>query len=398
MAWENILDPNQDKGRTLFYSDNGNTSDVTIYPNEQGVYKVPHYEDVPFFREHDYDEKMADTLFADPKMRGKGLTWGDAYAVWNKQTRDNLERQGYNTGRLSPEEQRRAMGLKSIDRSNENNSESTSPAEFLAFLASWFYRTLGSSEIIEGALKAYDNSEYNEFKWNKEHGIRTDYLDQETRRRYAHKYRTEDRPYSYKLDTSDNRYQHWGNPSAPTAISKLGLFGLISDKKSYDTWHLIDNNGNQVKQCAKFGNHFNSMVGKPTAGDAWTTKGIYGDSVIYKAPVQPVKNIGFLNDPILQFNKITEIDRDKLETGDIVDLYNPSSHYVKRAEREGRGNSHTGRIYKPNGMEGPTYVIHNVNGNIKVDPIGKFFRPLHGAWNITRIARPGTSDHPYNEE
>ena len=178
MAWENILDPNQDNNGILFYSDTGNIPDtrynvreeyyspanrrqdngwddfrkflmkdipkerktiggplvdaaknyyeeggpfegslwsnnnnrISITPNEQGVYKIPFYEDIPGFKEHGYDEKVPDDILAE-NLRGKGYTYGDMYAIWNKQTRDELNRQGYNTGKLTTDEQRRAMGL-----------------------------------------------------------------------------------------------------------------------------------------------------------------------------------------------------------------------------------------------------------------------------------------------
>jgi hypothetical protein len=39
-----------------------------------------------------------------------------------------------------------------------------------------------------------------------------------------------------------------------------------------------------LKWCAENANAFNSAVGKPTAGDAWTRYGIFGDSSIVEAP------------------------------------------------------------------------------------------------------------------
>lgn len=87
-----------------------NNNRISITPNEEGVYKIPFYEDTPGFREHDYDEKVPDDILTE-SLRGKGYTYGDMYAVWNKQTRDELNRQGYNTGKLTTDEQRRTMGL-----------------------------------------------------------------------------------------------------------------------------------------------------------------------------------------------------------------------------------------------------------------------------------------------
>ena len=208
----------------------------------------------------------------------------------------------------------------------------------------------------------------------------------EEKRRIAHKRRIRDRPYSYILDAEPTS----GSPEEPNAMSRLGMYGLIPEPGSYDTWHMYDENGRRITQCAKFANRFSSAVGKPTAGDAWTSTGIFGDSLIYGDEGKRTNLPQFLNVPRMLGKRISNINRDRLETGDIVDLYGVSSRYGRRAAREGRGNSHSGRIYKPEGSEGPTYVIHNVNGDILVEPLGNFTR-LFSPWGITRISRPAAA-------
>lgn len=54
-----------------------------------------------------------------------------------------------------------------------------------------------------------------------------------------------------------------------------------------------------------------------------------------------------------------------------------------------------GIIYKPKGKEGPTYIIHNIGGDVRVDPLANFTSLFPETWSITRIARPGTKDKPY---
>ena len=235
-----------------------------------------------------------------------------------------------------------------------------------------------------------------------------DDMDEEERRYWAHLHNIKDRPYSFKLDA----FESGKYPDEPRYLSRLGQMGLTKERGT-DEWYLLDEDGQRVKQCAEFANRFNSMVKIPsegtpwtepsripTAGDAWTASGIYGDSVLYGNTNKPTKLPMWINDQLMFSRRVRHIDRDNLQTGDIVDLHRVGSSYNRRAAREGRGNSHTGRIYKPIGMNGPTYVIHNEGGHIKVDPIGLFIGPrskCRSKWGITRIARPGTQYHPYNK-
>lgn len=150
--------------------------------------------------------------------------------------------------------------------------------------------------------------------------------------------------------------------------SVLGDIGLTSN--SDGTWRYYDKYGNLIKQCAKFANMYSQAVGRPTAGDAWTTKGIFGDSVLYN------KQLFGLPDSIAQ----------DLQNGDIVDLRWDNSKYASKSKKYGRGNSHTGRIFKPNNTD--TYVIHNTSGKIKIEPLTKFDKYWSPYFYLTQIRRP----------
>ena len=157
--------------------------------------------------------------------------------------------------------------------------------------------------------------------------------------------------------------------------SILGDLGIVKGPDGY--YHYYDN-GEIVKQCAKFANHYSSMVGRPVAGDAWTARGIYGDSVIYNNPLK------------LPISKSVE---NELQNGDIVDLYWGRSPHLREAQKHGRGNSHTGRIFKPNNKD--IYVIHNVSGKIKIQPFDTFnkwsdFLHPNRHFRIKQIRRPFT--------
>lgn len=150
--------------------------------------------------------------------------------------------------------------------------------------------------------------------------------------------------------------------------SILGDIGLTPN--SDGTWRYYDKDSNLIKQCAKFANMYSRAVGRPTAGDAWTTRGIFGDSILYN------RQLSGLPDSIAQ----------NLQNGDIVDLRWDASPHAKESKQYGRGNSHTGRIFKPNNID--TYVIHNVSGKIKIEPLTKFDKYLSRAFYLTQIRRP----------
>lgn len=178
--------------------------------------------------------------------------------------------------------------------------------------------------------------------------------------------------------------------------SRLGMYGLVQDENNEHVWHTK----NLDKQCAKVANQLSQvMANRPTAGDAWTTKGIYGDSTIvsgYKLP-----KIGhysrFITDlynrTAAEYVKHNIEDKD-LQTGDIVDLYYYKSPKQKMAYVNGdnRMNTHTGRILKTDPYDkSKTFVVHNVNGNVISQPIGDLLGGL-GKVGITAIRRPFTKN------
>lgn len=160
--------------------------------------------------------------------------------------------------------------------------------------------------------------------------------------------------------------------------SVLGDIGLVPGDDG--TWRYYDENGNLVKQCAKFANKYSSAIGRPTAGDAWTTRGIFGDSILYN------RSLFGLPDSTAQ----------NLQNGDIVDLVWDKSPSARKAKLQGRGNSHTGRIFKPN--ETDTYVIHEVGGKVKIEPLAKFDKYMSRHFYLNQIRRPFTQKESYEKE
>lgn len=181
--------------------------------------------------------------------------------------------------------------------------------------------------------------------------------------------------------------------------SKLGDLGFYDREVRDDgrvCYKIKNDKGEVVTQCAETGNLFTRALGVPTTGDAWTRHGVYGDSLIYgekdhnKWYSRPVNK--FFNSV-----KISDIDTNNLKNGDIVDLYNEGSNSNKKAAK-GRGNSHTGTIYKPYGDDtpGPTYILHNVGGSTYIDPLGGGVFGNDHLYGIMGIRRPGSKEHPYN--
>lgn len=184
--------------------------------------------------------------------------------------------------------------------------------------------------------------------------------------------------------------------------SRLGELGLIRDKDNPNIWRLPKEGTKEYeKACAKMANIMNQGLHKPTAGDAWTRGGIYGDSMLVNGYVLPkgkhysralaeVQNraAAELVDAKLKYNDI------KLNTGDIVGLYYSGSPKQKRAFKEGKGNAlntHTGNILSLDPYDkSKTFVVHNMSGNIMVQPIGDLLGGT-GKVGITYIKRPYSS-------
>ena len=221
----------------------------------------------------------------------------------------------------------------------------------------------------------------------------------------GNKYENSLSPYTYQDDIdyygrTSKGYLTTGNETA----SKLGNLGLT--KVGDNLYRLYDENGNKITECARTRNELEKMTGHPTTNNAWDSFGMYGDSTLFNG--YPPKIGPYSRIPYLIQNQIAALRTKKalqdleLQTGDVVDLYSTHSHYAPRAYREGtfnRSNSHTGMVFQPYpGAKAKTYVIHNVNGNISIDPIGKFIlstNNLTPKWQITGIHRPGTKEHPY---
>jgi hypothetical protein len=77
-----------------------------------------------------------------------------------------------------------------------------------------------------------------------------------------------------------------------------------------------------------------------------------------------------------------------------VDLLKGANNASNKLAESGRGNSHTGTIFKPYGNEGPAYVIHNTGGDIYIDPLNEFGKTK--TWTIMSVRRPGTKENPYD--
>lgn len=212
-------------------------------------------------------------------------------------------------------------------------------------------------------------------------------------------------PYTYQDDVTpygrvSKGYLSTGNERA----SKLGNLGLT--KVGDNLYRLYDEKGNEITECAQTRNEIEKMTGHPTTNNAWDASGMYGDSTLfngYLPKIGPYSRIPYLiQNQIAALRTKNALDNLELQTGDVVDLYSTHSRYAPRAYREGtlnRSNSHTGMIFQPYpGDKDKTYVIHNVHGDITVDPIGKFIfskENLTPKWQVTGIHRPGTKEHPY---
>jgi len=154
------------------------------------------------------------------------------------------------------------------------------------------------------------------------------------------------------------------------------------------------------KECAYVANRLSSMMNRPVAGNAWTARGIFGDSTI----TDGYSNLSFLhrlpysrnlanmyNHAAAEFVR-NDIGNHVLKNGDIVGLYYDGSRYQKRAWNEGyknRANSHTGRIVI--GAGGIPFVVHNVGGTVLTEPVADMLGGF-GKTGITYVSRPAFTD------
>lgn len=221
---------------------------------------------------------------------------------------------------------------------------------------------------------------------------------------YNKKYNT---PYTLEMDRGDQAmervvgpdgfvsYQHVERPGQSAVYSSklgnLGLFNRQIDDDGRVCYQIKNDKGQIVTQCSETGNLLARAMGRPTTGDAWTREGVYGDELIY-GDANHNKAYGRYTQKLLGSVRPSEIDPSQLQNGDFVDLYTEGSPHNSEAAT-GRGNSHTGTIFKSGNN---AYIIHNISGKVYVDPLANF-GPLH-TWAIMGIRRPGTKEHPYYKE
>lgn len=193
------------------------------------------------------------------------------------------------------------------------------------------------------------------------------------------------------------------NNSGNTYYSRLGDLGL--EASGDGTYKLYDKDGKLIDQCAQTVNALQQMLGKHqnTTGNAWTSQGMFGEDVLFNG-YRYLPKIGNYNkvshtiqnmlaSAATQLN-LNNID---LQTGDVVGLYSYNSAHNDEAWNQGtnnRSNSHEGIVFRPFGdkRKDKTYIIHNINGKVYVDPISKFMVSEQGIsnlnWAPTYVMRP----------
>ena len=192
--------------------------------------------------------------------------------------------------------------------------------------------------------------------------------------------------------------------------SRMGDLGLVPNGDG--TYSLYNPKTGKVTQCAMTRNQIERVLGPhKTDMNAWDGRGVYGDSTIfngykylpkvgdYNKVTHTLQNLAASAAVQANFNNID------FQQGDVVDLYSANSAHNDEAWNNGtlnRSNSHTGVVIQPNhNNKKGTYILHNVNGTISLDPISKFMVSEQGPtldWGITGVHRPGTKEHPYKDK
>lgn len=187
-----------------------------------------------------------------------------------------------------------------------------------------------------------------------------------------------------------------GRPEYRSKLGDLGLYDRQVNKDGNICYKIKNDKGQVVTQCAETANLINRALNLPTTGDAWTRHGVYGDSLIYGEENHNKIYTRQLSKVLNGINP-SNIDPNNLKSGDFVDLMRDTKLGGKndKLAAKGRGNTHTGTIFKPYGDRGPAYIVHNVGGPVYVDPLGKF--GSLNTWSIMGIRRPGSKEHPYNK-
>ena len=216
------------------------------------------------------------------------------------------------------------------------------------------------------------------------------------------------KPWRYK----DDAYTAFDNDRTGHRVgsSRMGDLGLVPNGDG--TYSLYNPKTGKVTQCAMTRNQIERVLGPhKTDMNAWDGWGVYGDSTIfngykylpkvggYNKVTHTLQNLAASAAVQANFNNID------FQQGDMVDLYSANSAHNDEAWNNGtlnRSNSHTGVVIQPNhNNKKGTYILHNVNGTISLDPISKFMVSEQGPtldWGITGVHRPGTKEHPYKDK
>ena len=216
------------------------------------------------------------------------------------------------------------------------------------------------------------------------------------------------KPWRYKHDA----YTAFDNDRTGHRVgsSRMGDLGLVPNGDG--TYSLYNPKTGKVTQCAMTRNQIERVLGPhKTDMNAWDGRGVYGDSTIfngykylpkvggYNKVTHTLQNLAASAAVQANFNNID------FQQGDMVDLYSANSAHNDEAWNNGtlnRSNSHTGVVIQPNhNNKKGTYILHNVNGTISLDPISKFMVSEQGPtldWGITGVHRPGTKEHPYKDK
>ena len=216
------------------------------------------------------------------------------------------------------------------------------------------------------------------------------------------------KPWRYK----DDAYTAFDNDRTGHRVgsSRMGDLGLVPNGDG--TYSLYNPKTGKVTQCAMTRNQIERVLGPhKTDMNAWDGRGVYGDSTIfngykylpkvggYNKVTHTLQNLAASAAVQANFNNID------FQQGDVVDLYSANSAHNDEAWNNGtlnRSNSHTGVVIQPNhNNKKGTYILHNVNGTISLDPISKFMVSEQGPtldWGITGVHRPGTREHPYKDK
>ena len=182
--------------------------------------------------------------------------------------------------------------------------------------------------------------------------------------------------------------------------SRLGDLGLVANNNG--TYSLYDKNGKLIDECAQTTNALQEMLQKHqnVIGNAWDSHGMYGDSMLVNG-YKYLPKIGGYNKVTHTLQNLaaatavqSKLNNLDLQTGDVVGLYSANSSYNDKAWNEGtrnRSNSHEGLVFRPGKNKNQTYIIHNINGKVYVDPMSKFMVSESGLqldWAPTYVMRP----------